>query len=301
MLLTLMGCIGTDYLDDPKDSDIVTNVNSVSMMVGGQFQIEATYHYNMWVPKPEVQLDWQSQNALVAEVDEDGLVNALAKGQTTVVISYPGEDTTSVLVNVVNDLTDVASVTLSSSSSSLEVGANVLLDVQVQNIAGSAYTGTADTIWYSNLESVGTVNQMGLVTGVGNGVVGITATVDGITSEPLQLMVGMQGRVGTFQSVGSYDAIGTANLVINDNEELILTLSDDFKTSFALGTFVYLANSVDGSVVRAQGREIAEITTNGGKTFNITEKYPDITLSDYQYVIILCKPASITFGYADLN
>ncbi|MEQ9307550.1 MAG: DM13 domain-containing protein [Marinoscillum sp.] len=304
-LLSVMGllysCIGTDYIDDPKDAEIVTNVNSVSLMIGGEFQIEAVYHYNMWVPQPEIELVWHIENPEIARVEGEGVVNGVSKGQTAVVITYPGEDTTSVVVNVVGDLTDVASVTLTSPSSSMDVGASMFLDIDVRNIAGNPYTGTSDTTWMSDNETVATVNQNGLVTGISDGVAGLSATVDGITSETLQVLVGKQGRIGTFQSVGSYKAVGTAELSIDESDQLILTFSDDFTTSFALGTYVYLANTTDGSAVKAQGREIAEVRENGGKVFNVSNIHSDIGLNDFDYVVILCKPASITFGYADLN
>jgi hypothetical protein len=53
--------------------------------------------------------------------------------------------------------------------------------------------------------------------------------------------------------------------------------------------------------VRASGLEVAQISTNGAKTFDITAIRPATGLFDYQYVIILCKPASLTFGYAELK
>lgn len=221
----LASCIGTDYLDDPKDASIVTNVNSTSLEIGETFQIEAVYHYNMWLPRPETQLTWWSQDVNIATVDDQGLVTGQSKGQTTILISYAGEDTTRVRVNVVADLDDVAMVTLSSPSSAMDVGGMMQLAITVENIAGTPYTGEADTVWVSNNESVATVNDAGLVTGVGDGVAGMTATVDGVESEVLQLMVGTQGRVGTFQSVGSYDAEGVATMIVDSNDELILHLA----------------------------------------------------------------------------
>jgi hypothetical protein len=75
--------------------------------------------------------------------------------------------------------------------------------------------------------------------------------------------------MGTFNSAGGYKAIGTARLELL-NDQLMLTLSDNFDTDFALGTFIYLANSTNGSVVRSTGFEVAQIFNDGGKTFNIT-------------------------------
>jgi hypothetical protein len=53
--------------------------------------------------------------------------------------------------------------------------------------------------------------------------------------------------------------------------------------------------------VRASGLEVAQIVDNGAKTFNLSNIKPGIGLNDYKYVIILCKPASVTFGYAELK
>lgn len=78
-------------------------------------------------------------------------------------------------------------------------------------------------------------------------------------------------------------------------------MSSNFETSFALGTFIYLANSTSGSSVRSTGLEVAEIKNNGAKTFNITQIKSNATLTDFKYVVILCKPASLTFGFAELK
>jgi hypothetical protein len=80
-----------------------------------------------------------------------------------------------------------------------------------------------------------------------------------------------------------------------------LEFSDDFKTSYALGTFVYLSNSTVGSTTFSSGFEITQITEDGSKRFDIWALDPSVELYDYQYVVILCKPARITFGYAELN
>jgi len=297
----MSSCIGTDYLDDPKDPAILTNTTSTSLEIGRTYQIEATYYYNMWVADESAQLLWTSNNPNIATVSQNGLVTGITKGQTRIVILYPGEDTTSVTVNVVGDVNDVSEVLISSASSSLDVGADMQLSLEVYNLGGDPYSGEGDTIWSVSNESVATITQNGMLSGVSDGRVDVVATVAGIQSEPLPIMVGMQARTGTFQGVGSYQAVGTCELAEADNGDLTLTFSEDFATSFALGTFVYLSNSTEGAVVRAQGLELGEITTNGSKFFNVTDKRPETTLDEYRYVIILCKPASITFGLADLN
>lgn len=298
-LLLVSACIGTDYEDDPKDSAILTDVEAINLMIGQSATIQAQYWYNMWVSE-EVVLVWHSNNPEIATVDQAGLVKGVGKGQTSIVITYPGEDTVSVAVSVVETSLDVARVEVTSNGTSLDLGETLQLTAQAYTLTDDPLNGLPVT-WFSSNEAHATVDATGLVTALTEGEVDITATIEGVQSPPYRLMLGLQARVGTFQESGSYKAIGTATLFINGSDQLTLNFSSDFETSFALGTFVYLANSTSGTVVRAQGFEIAEVTSNGAKTYNISALYPSVGLDDYQYVILLCKPASITFGFADLN
>ncbi|MFN0081517.1 MAG: hypothetical protein ACKVOM_03285, partial [Ferruginibacter sp.] len=107
-------------------------------------------------------------------------------------------------------------------------------------------------------------------------------------------------RQGTFVKAGGYQASGNATLGV-ENGRLILRLQSNFVTSFALGTFIYLANSTNASAVRSGGLEIAQITTNGAHTFDVSSVSNNANINTYRYVVILCKPATVTFGFADLN
>ncbi|WP_258097104.1 Ig-like domain-containing protein [Marinoscillum pacificum] len=299
LLVGLFGCIGTDYLDDPKDPAILTNINAASIEIGETIELEATYYYNMWVEE-DADLVWTSSQPTVASVDGNGLVTALTKGQTDIQINNPGEAKTTVSITVVADPNDVSEVLLSVTNSSIDVGESIDIEIEVNRLDGEPYEGVEDTVWTLHDSQIASINQNGVLTGLGDGIVQVTAAVANVSSQPLPIMVGVQGRTGSFVSVGSYKATGIASLQHNGND-LFLYLSEDFETSFALGTFIYLANSTDGTAVRAQGVEIAEIKDNGAKEFNVSQIDPSIQLDDFRYVIILCKPASITFGYADLN
>ena len=163
----------------------------------------------------------------------------------------------------------------------------------------------ATVTWTSSDESIATITNQGLVTGLREGKSLISLQANDVAIN-FSLDVGAEtvvstGRTAIFQGNNGYNASGMATLFLNENEQLILTFSDDFQTSFALGTFIYLSNSIDGSVVKSSGLDIGEITTGGAKTFNITNTDPTAGIETYQYVIVLCKPAGITFGFADFN
>jgi hypothetical protein len=298
-LLLLGGCIGVDYLDDPIVGErIGTESQPVAILKGNTYQSKAKY-YDQYGVEQMVDLVWSSSNSLIASVNEDGLVTGNASGQATIIVSFNTAES-SFQVNVVLDQNQVASVEISipGNQTSLAIGGTVSLSVAVKNIEAQALADRTIE-WFSENASIASVDNMGVVTGLGMGMVDIHAKSEGVKSNVITLSVG-GGRSGSFVGAGGYTAAGTATLSVMDNK-LILQLSNNFQTSFALGTFVYLANSTNGAQVRASGLEVAQITTNGAKTFDITAISPTTGLLDYRYVIILCKPATVTFGYADLN
>ena len=110
-------------------------------------------------------------------------------------------------------------------------------------------------------------------------------------------------RQGTLQGQGGYTATGTVTLSRNEAGELILSTSDNFEVSFAAGTFLYLSNSEAGPATFTGGLEIADVsdTPTGAQSFNVSQVEPNVTLSTYQYVVVLCKPFRLTFGTAELK
>lgn len=298
-LLGLFGCIGTDYLDDPLvGEEIVVSTEQLALMPNEMETIMAEY-FDQYGIMRSVPFTWTSSNTAVAEVNASGVVSAKTPGQTVIQPSYNNFLGPLVNVNVVADPNAVATVEIAASTTGLNIGQKVTLSISIRNINGDELTGKT-VEWFSENSSIVTVNTAGVVEAVGPGVAVVHAKVEGVKSNSLNFTAGGLMRMGTFVPAGGYQAVGSATLKLVNNE-LILTLSDDFKTSFALGTYIYLANSTNGSVVRSAGFEVAQIFTNGGKTFNIKQLNPNIGLYDYRYVIILCKPASVTFGFADMN
>lgn len=159
--------------------------------------------------------------------------------------------------------------------------------------------------WQSSDPAIISITSQGLATAHNNGEVTITASTSAISIDILltaseNTEEASTDKTGTFSGSSGYTAVGTATLKEEDGE-ITLDLSADFKTSFALGTFIYLSNSTSGSATRSGGLELGEISSNGARSFDVTSKNATTTLDTYQYVIVLCKPASITFGSAELK
>ncbi len=292
-------CSGTDILDDQQvNRKIEIKTAQVALQPGGSWQVLADY-YNEYGLRKEVPFKYTSSNTTAVKIDENGKITALTTGTAVIETSYMGTIASPINVNVVNTVNEIAIVDVLATKTNLKPSEKTQLQVSLKNVNGGLITGRPIE-WFSENSSIITVNSSGEVTAVAVGVAAIHAKADGIKSNSIIFNVGAGNSDGTFIGAGGYQAVGTAILKEN-NGQLLLELSSDFKTSFALGTFVYLANSTNGGQVRSAGIEIEQIDKNGAHTFNITSKYPNVKINDYRYVIIFCKPASVTFGYADLR
>jgi len=299
MIFLLISCIGVDYEDDPIVGErIEVDQQQVALRVNETHQVEATF-YDQYGLQKSTALMWSSSNSTIASVNQQGLITAHLVGQVSVLVTANTAEL-AIAVNVVLDDNQVARVEIAApqNQNTLGIDETILLSASVKNIENMILTERS-VEWFSENASIATVNNQGVVTGTGQGMVDIHAKSEGVKSNIITLSVG-QGRSGSFISAGGYKAVGMAKLSVMDNK-LILELSNNFETSFALGTYIYLANTTNGAQVRASGLEIAQITTNGAKTFNVSAISPTTGLLDYKYAIILCKPASVTFGYAEFK
>jgi hypothetical protein len=301
LAIPLFNCIGTDLLDDPiVPPTIVIDQALVTLLVNDSQQLTFTYT-NEYGIEDNILPTWMIENTQVATVNTDGKVTAISKGQTILRTMFEGTVSNDVLINVAENMTDVAEVIIEEPTVlSLGIGANLQLIATAWNLNNMLIEGL-EIFWEVDNESIATIDQTGVLEGKANGTVQVTATIGGVKSAALSISVGSESRSGVFTPRNGYKAEGAATLQKDENGDVILTFSSDFNTSFALGTFIYMSNSESGSDTKANGLELGEIKTNGAKTFNISIINANADLGTYQYVIVLCKPASITFGVADLN
>ena len=294
----LSSCIGVDYVDDPIVGEkIIVSIESLALMIGQTQKVTAQY-FNKYGVEEAVTVNWSSSSTAIATIDNSGTITSLLPGQALVFASF-NEAIDTIRVTVVGDINSVAKVTISSEKAVLKVGETLDLAITVSNINDQPLSGKTP-MWKSSNSLVVSVTSAGVATALANGLSTLTAEVDGVVSNSLIITVG-SSRSGIFVKSGGYEASGTATLS-EDSGNLILEFGSDFKTSFALGTFIYLSNNnSSGSAVKSNGLELQQITQSGAHTFNVSLKSPGVKLTDYKYVIILCKPATVIFGSAELK
>ncbi len=113
---------------------------------------------------------WSSSSDGVAEVDQDGKVTAIAKGQATIT-AMAGGIAAKCEVTVVPA---VSEITLDYETLTIEVGFTRSLTATVK-----PDDATAEVVWTSSRESTATVDQNGTVSGIDAGTATITATAGG--------------------------------------------------------------------------------------------------------------------------
>ena len=192
---------------------------------------------------------------------------------------------------------------------SLEVGDSLQLTVQL--LPPGTNPEDVFLTWSSSRPEVVTVDDTGLVRARAEGTAEVTVAANGTASDPYPLVVGAAvvppeatgARTGALMGSGGYQASGTVTLQRGDDGILRLMTSDDFTVSVALGTYLYLSNSQEGGATASGGLEIADVSESatGAQVFNVTEIDGSVMLDTYQYVVVLCKPAQLTFGSAKLN
>ena len=117
------------------------------------------------------EFSWESSDAAVATVDAGGLVTAVAEGVATITASA-GSASGSAVVTVMQS---VASVEVSPSAETIELGSTLQLTVEAFDESGHA-VAEVEFAWETSDATVATVDASGLVTGVAVGVATITAS-----------------------------------------------------------------------------------------------------------------------------
>lgn len=297
-LFLTISCVGTDYIDDPLvDGGPTINIISsriLALMIGETSQVQAQYLDEYGLPRT-ASFTWESSNPTVATV-ENGRITAKANGQVEITVST-GDIFAGVRVNVVAGTGAVAEVRIVPPASNLlTIGGNVQLVASVLNI-NNEVLADKPIEWFSENEAVIKVSTAGLVTATGTGIAEVHAKSEGVKSNSIVFMVNSTStRMGTFQSAGGYNASGMVT-VSEESGKLKVKLSSDFQASIAAGTFIYLANSTSGGIVKTSGLELGQYQNSSTLTFETANS----TLNQYKYVIVLCKPFGVTFGYAELK
>ena len=161
----------------PPVASVEVSPSSTTVQVGNTVQLTATLRDAAGNVLTGRVVDWSSSNTSVATVNSNGRVTGQSAGTATITATSEGQSGAAT-VAVTEPPPPVASVEVSPSSTTVQVGNTVQLTATVRDASGNVLTGRAVT-WSSSNTSVATVNSGGLVTGRGAGTATMTATSEG--------------------------------------------------------------------------------------------------------------------------
>ena len=150
-------------------------VESVSIDNKTDSVYEDSYRFFNYIVSPSnaelTEVTFSSSDSSVAEISNDGIMKAVAPGKVTIsVLTACGKSDSFELT--VNEYIPVESITIEKTEVSLNIAENVKLNATVSPVNASE----SDVYWYSEDDSIATVDENGMVTAHKAGKVNIFAT-----------------------------------------------------------------------------------------------------------------------------
>jgi hypothetical protein len=179
LLLVALLVSSCDSTAPVEVASVVVTAPASTLVVGETMQATVTVRDARGNELSGRPVDWSSSEDLTATVSASGLIAAVAPGPVTITARSEG-----VSGHFPLDVlpVPVASVTVSPDTATLEIGDTRQLTATLRDAAGTALTGRT-VAWTSSDEAIARVTVDGLVTGIAEGEVTITATSEGQSGE----------------------------------------------------------------------------------------------------------------------
>ena len=203
-------------------TNLVVDVDTIRLLEGEHSQISVTIQPNNTTD--ETDLKFESNNPKVAEVDQNGIVHALADGQAEITITAKNGVSTTVNI-IVTKKVPITDLQINRNSLTLNVGEQATIKATV--LPGNT-TDDKSLIWSSSNYAIATV-QDGIITAKASG--NVTIYVKTTTGIQKEIHVFVKQPIVPVKN--EFDVIFDTNTVTlqNENGKAILVLKDIIKTS----------------------------------------------------------------------
>lgn len=204
-------------------SDIVLNITEVELEAtgdeNGQVQLTATV-----TPETNKKIIWKSSKENVAQVDEKGLVTAIAVGVAEITATIEGTALTATCTVTVNPSYATSVVINYEGATQFETGSEA--DIELAATVAPSYVTDNTVAWTSSDNDIAQVDENGKVTiGQKTGVVTITATANGAAEgQEVKATIDFE-VVHTFATTLSIDQ-EPFTLKANETQQLTVTLDN---------------------------------------------------------------------------
>ncbi|MEO6445997.1 MAG: Ig-like domain-containing protein, partial [Gemmatimonadaceae bacterium] len=160
----------------PLVASVAVVPSSATLDVGAAVQLSATAYTASGIPVSGKGFAWGTSAGAVATVNALGEVTAVAPGSSLITATVDGQQGSALVT--VNANTTVATVAITPSTATVDVGATTALSASAFNSAGAPLAGKVFA-WSSAAATIATVTSAGVVTSVAPGTAAISATSEG--------------------------------------------------------------------------------------------------------------------------
>ena len=166
----------TIQIFDREVTDIILNIEEVTLMVGGEQQVTVDFEPAEATNK---ELTWSSSDESKVTVSQSGLITAVAEGSATILVETYNHITKVITVNVESEVVAVQNVIVTPASLSMKIGETQTLTAEVlpENATNK------NVAWSSSDPTKVTVSTTGVVRAIGQGNAVITASSGNVTKE----------------------------------------------------------------------------------------------------------------------
>ncbi len=242
-ILSFSSC-GEDSANEPFEElqinlskeDAIVEIGSTIKLIAGFSPADASNKAHTWT----------SENPQIATVDESGIVTGVSVGTTKIVATALANNATATcIVEVVDKIIAVTSVTLNSTEETISVGSTTQLTATIK----PATATDKKIVWSSNDNSVASVDENGLVKGLSVGSANITALAGGKSAvcaiTVTEKSVDFSGIEYTLQADGTLFVSGTVNPIGVNVSEIGICLSTETTPTVETNKHVLTTTGLD--------------------------------------------------------
>ena len=266
---------------------------SGSVVVGSTLQLYATPRSAAGQPLSGRTITWSSGAPGLASVSATGLVTGLTIGNAVVLASVEGRQGSAMII--VRQV-PVASITINPASATTAVGQTVTLSATTLDATGNVLTGRV-VGWSSSDQTVATVDNNGVVTGIAAGTVTVSASSEGqsntatvqvtasVATAMLVVVSPAQANVAVGQSVQLSAVVRDANGTVISNAPVTWSTSNRF-----------LAGVSSTGVVTGVAAGTATITAISGTASGTASISVQVPLAAVDRIVVTPRDPTIDVG-----
>lgn len=264
--------------------------------VGSSATLIANYIDPDGTTLPNISPEWTSSVPSIAEVDNIGTVTALAPGNTTISVSFNNVSSSMNLEVTTDPVLADPEIKITSFAIFLSEGEQFQFEADYLNSSGEV-DNSVTISWASSDESILSIDANGLATANASGTASIEASFEDVSASVIVEVEGgaITERTGSLMGTG-YDIVGDFRLNVNDDGDLILTVTG-YRPD-GPGPYFYLTNQ--SSNVN-NGVNLGDARAGGDYTINVTEIDNSVQITTFNFLMVWCEPFRVRLGVGEFE